>query len=322
MTGTSLESECERVSVVVTSFNHGRFLRDALSSAILQGDCVKEITLVDDGSDDDTPAIARDYAGCVQLIRTAHHGPGAAKNTGWRAGSAPLVAFLDGDDTWTPKKLSIELAALDRQPQAGLVYSDTARVRGDGSPIDRWSSHFPPVSGDVFLPMLRYNRVQTSTVVIRREVLEDLGGFDDSLDAWEDVDLWVRTARRYAFAYVPDVLGTYRMHGGLSSRAMAMARGRLTSVEKVLADTASPQVGDRLRRAVLADAYAEVGVAYYLESDMPSARSWLSRSWQIDTHSLLRNRSIETYLKSLAGICVVRSLRKRFRPATRATGRS
>jgi hypothetical protein len=307
------------VTVVITTFNQSRFLADALTSAIRQGDCSPEIILVDDGSDDDTSVVARDYAEHVAVIRTVHRGAGAARNTGWRASSAPLVAFLDGDDTWTPKKLLTQLAELDRQPDAGLVYSDTLRVRGDGSPIDRWSSHFPPVSGDAFMPMLRQNRVQTSTVVIRRELLEDLGGFDESLDAWEDVDLWVRAARRSAFAYAPDVLGTYRMHGnGLSARAMAMARCHLSSVEKVLANTASPTVSGRVRSAVLSDVYAEVGVACYLGSDMRSARRWFLRSWQIDARSLLRNRSVETYLKSLAGVRLVRSLRKRLRPAAAA----
>jgi hypothetical protein len=156
--------------------------------------------------------------------------------------------------------------------------------------------------------MLKQNRVQTSTVLMRRPVLEELGGFDESLEAWEDVDLWTRTAERYLFAYVPEVLASYRMNGnGLSSRTMAMALGRLASVKKIVDGPANG--------GLRADAYAQLGSACYLESEMAAARRWLARAWRTDVTSLLRGRSVETFLKSLAGPWIIGSLRKRLRAA-------
>jgi hypothetical protein len=214
--------------------------------------------------------------------------------------------------------LVAELRAFDANPESGLVYSDAMRVRVDGRPIDRWSSHFPPVKGDAYQPMLRQNRVQTSTVLVRRDVLEELGGFNESLEAWEDVDLWLRIAARYPFAHVPEVLANYRLSGnGLSSNTMAMALGRLASVTRVVEISDGARLRAAIMRSTLANSFAHVGVAYYLQSDMSMARRWLFRSWQTDTGSMLRNRSVETFLKSLAGPGVIGSLRTRLRQRNR-----
>src|SRR5207245_1430259 len=134
-----------------------RFIAYALDSVISQQACKPEIILVDDGSEDDTPSIVADFREHVRVIHTDHRGAAAARNTGWRASRGDLIAFLDGDDMWLSKKLVTQLDALAAEMGAGLVYSDTMRVRADGSPIDRWSVHMPPVSGDALLPMLRRN---------------------------------------------------------------------------------------------------------------------------------------------------------------------
>jgi glycosyltransferase involved in cell wall biosynthesis len=300
---------------VVTTYNQSLFLGEALESVINQQGCTPEIILVDDGSDDDTGRVASAYADRVRIIRIPHSGVATARNIGWRTSSCDLVAFLDGDDVWLPNKLAMEVAALDKQPNAGLVYSDTMRVRIDGTPIDRWSLHMPPVSGEALIPMLRQNRVQTSTVVMRRKVLEELNGFDETLAVWEDIDLWTRSAALHPFAYVPRVLAQYRMHGrGISLLAMGLAQGRLTSTERLLRRVGPERVPERERRAIIADARAQLGVAYYLAAKMAPARRCLLDSWRRDPWALARNRSVGTFVKSLAGPRLVGSVRKQLRP--------
>lgn len=304
-----------RISAVITTFNQSGFLREAMTSVLSQQDCAPEVILVDDGSEDATIEVAAPFAERVRIIQTGHHGAAAARNTGWRAATADLIAFLDGDDVWLPEKLKWQLDRYVAQPDAGLIYSDTMRVRPDRTPIDRWGVHMRPVSGDSLLPMLRQNRVHTSTVVMRRDVLEQLGGFDETLPGWEDIDLWTRTAARYPFGYVDRVLACYRMHAhGISHLDVDLADGRLTSTERLLQDLPSSRVSLADRKWVMTDIYLQKGMAHYLQSEMTAARRWLVRAWATDSRSLVRKRSIQTYLKSLAGARIIGALRSRVRP--------
>ena len=299
----------------MTAFNQSHFLAEALNSAMAQRDCELEIILVDDGSEDETEQISARFANHVEIVRTAHCGVAAARNTGWRGARADVIAFLDGDDVWLPEKLKWQLEALTAQPDAALIYADTMRMRPDGTPIDRWGLHMRPVVGDSLLPMLRQNRVHTSTVVMRRAVLEELGGFDETLPGWEDIDLWTRTAARYPYGYIDRVLARYRMHAhGISHLAMDLADGRLTSTGRLLQDLPLSRVPLAERKWVMADIYLQKGMAYYLQSEMTAARRWLVRAWTTDTRSLARRRSMQTYVKSLAGARIIGALRSRVRP--------
>jgi len=303
------------VTAVITSFNQRQFIEEAVESVIRQQGTALETIVVDDGSYDGTADVAASFAPRVRVIRTAHRGVAAARNIGWESGTADLIAFLDGDDFWLPGKLALQVRVLHQQPEAGLVYADTLRMRADGTPIDRWSTHMHPVEGDALFPMLLQNRVHTSTVVMRRAALQELGGFDERRSVWEDIDLWSRTAARFRFAYVPEVLSRYRMHGnGISQDATKMARARLTSAERLLGELPLVRFSARDRQEVMAAVYGQVALAHYLNSDMPMARHWLIRSWQTDQRSLLRPRSLTTFAKSLAGPFVIGWLRATVRP--------
>lgn len=302
------------VTAVITSFNQRQFIVEAVESVIGQQGCALETIVVDDGSDDGTAEFAESFCPRIRVIRAAHGGVAAARNIGWQSGHAELIAFLDGDDAWLPEKLMWETRTLRDHPEAGLVYADSLRVRADGTPIDRWSSHMQPVVGDALLPMLRRNRVHTSTVVMRREVLQELGGFDEGLPGWEDIDVWTRAAATSRYAYIPRVLSRYRMHGtGISQLAMDLAFGRLMTTEKVFRDVSFSRISAPDRRAVMADVYIQVATAYYLQARMPSARQWLLRAWHADQGSVVRGRSLTTFAKSLAGPAVVGWLRSAVR---------
>jgi glycosyltransferase involved in cell wall biosynthesis len=297
-----------RVGVVITSFNHGVYLPQALDGVLAQALVPVDVIVVDDGSADNTQDVVSRYH--VRYIRTDHRGAAAARNTGWQHVEGDTIAFLDADDWWLPDKLRLQVAALAAYPEAGLVYADALRVTIAGSPIDRWSRHFPPVHGKALEPMLLKNRVQTSTVLMPRVVLQHTRGFNEEMPAWEDIDLWVRVAMSWPFAYVPEVVACYRMGPGLSSRHGLMASGELATAVRVRTHLASQ--GCRLaacERAV-SRAYAHMGISCYLDGAMPEARRWIRSSWQLDRLGLVRDRSLFTYTKSLAGAHIVRRLRR------------
>ncbi len=112
------------VSLVIATFNHGRFLAEALDSAVAQTLKGVEIVVVDDGSTDDTPAVLARYAGRIRAVRQPNRGLAAARNTGLATARGTYVGFLDADDVLMPTKLAEQVAVLAREPTVGWTYCD------------------------------------------------------------------------------------------------------------------------------------------------------------------------------------------------------
>ncbi len=207
------------VSVVVAAYNYGRFLGGALASALGQTFRDLEVILIDDGSTDDTEDVARAHLtdGRLRYLRTDHLGQPAAKNAGVRACRAPLVAFLDADDVWLPHKLERQVGLFRRDPGLGVVYARRLLIDEEG-----WELHYeqPPLyRGEVPGAMFRQNFVCFSSSVVRREVFDTSGLFDERVPLAIDFDLWLRAALRYRFDYVDEPLVKYRVgHASLSRR--------------------------------------------------------------------------------------------------------
>jgi glycosyltransferase involved in cell wall biosynthesis len=177
------------VSVVVPAHNAAATLGPALASVAHQTVPPTQVLVVDDGSTDDTAAVARGAPLELEVIPTgAPSGPAAARNAGTAHAVGEWVAFLDADDVWHSRKLEVQLEAARRKPGTVLVASDWVR----GTP--------PTPDGPVGMRVLRtghilsLNRFQTSTVLVRRDVLSSVGGFDPTLDGAEDWDLWLRAS--------------------------------------------------------------------------------------------------------------------------------
>lgn len=146
------------------------------------------------------------------LEHDRNRGGSAARNTGIRAASAPLVAFLDDDDSWYPHKLERQVAHLEASPEStALVYCAFRHVARDGA------SHVvrPSDGGHTVAALLTKNQVgTTSAVVCRKSALLEVGGFDESLASRQDVDLYLRLAQRFELTYVADVLLDFHRHDG------------------------------------------------------------------------------------------------------------
>ncbi|HMC63299.1 MAG TPA: glycosyltransferase [Gemmataceae bacterium] len=207
------------VSVIIATYNYGRYLADAVESALSQTLGDLEIIVVDDGSTDDTPDVVRPFLHDrrVQYHRLDHCGQPAAKNAGIRRARAPLVAFLDADDLWLPTKLEKQVALSKTNSQAGVVYARRLLIDEQGQPLhyDQPALH----RGRVVKPMFRDNFVCFSSALVRRAVFDDVGMFDESLPLAIDYDLWLRVATKYDFDYVDEPLVLYRTgHASLSQR--------------------------------------------------------------------------------------------------------
>jgi glycosyltransferase involved in cell wall biosynthesis len=215
------------VSVVLATHDQGRWLDEAIASVRAQTLADWELLVVDDGSTDDTPAIAARHAAADARIRVLA-GPRVercrARNRGIAEARAPLVAFLDGDDAWAPGKLARQRDALAAAPDAAFCWTVTRVVDAEGRPLpERKPKH--GLGADAFATLARGNVLILSSVMARRDAVLRAGGFDPALATLgcEDWDLWLRLARDAPAVGVDAELTRYRRHGDNTPRANVLA---------------------------------------------------------------------------------------------------
>ncbi len=224
------------VSVVMAAHNSAATIRQAIASVRLQSREDWELLIIDDGSSDETVAIAssiRDER--IQVVCQENRGPALARNAGIRLAQAPLVSTLDSDDLWLPQYLESMLRVLDNDHDAALAYTDawvldhaTGRVRKTTEMAYQRAPQPPPASPRDFLKeLLRTNFIYNS-VTARRDALLAVGGYDERLWTSEDWELWLRIAasgRRCVRA--PGILAVHRDHAGsLSTDGKRMKASR------------------------------------------------------------------------------------------------
>ena len=226
------------VSVIIPTYNYGRFLRDAIDSALAQTYRPIEVIVVDDGSTDGTPEVLAAYGERIRVIRQDNRGAGAARNRGIAAAHGDYLAFLDSDDILRPQSLEREIARFVADPSLGLVHCAAESVDGDGKPL---SVSLNGMEGWVATELLRLDREVIGTpgsgIMVPKRVAAEIGGYDESLQPSEDWDFCYRIAVRYRVGYIREPLLTYRLHGGgLHLNVGRMEISMLRALEKAFLD--------------------------------------------------------------------------------------
>lgn len=267
------------VSVVTPTFNRKHMLRRALDSIYAQTIPEVEAVVVDDGSSDGTEAMIAEYPRPVVYMKQENAGPAAARNRGMKHAAGAFIAFLDSDDVFYPRHLEASLVALERSPQAGLVYGASEVVDPDGRVV-KIQRPRPEDRGRVLPRLLFFNFVMPSTVVMRRECYETVGGMNEKLRYAEDWLYWLRLADRFSFEQVSEVLVRYQRSGVSLSRLpiedlLAMNREMLdlAFADPVLAPAIAPY--RRAAYAAMHRSYAETALELL---DTGTARKLLARS--------------------------------------------
>lgn len=199
-----------RVSVVVPAYNVAHCLGLCLDSVLAQTDPPHEIIVVDDGSEDDTVRVVRNYGDAVRYERQDNHGPSAARNRGLTLATQLYVAFLDADDFWKPDFLVKCTTFLDQHPQAIAV--STGLAVHDASGVERLLPKAlvsgelgtaPHLIKDFFAMWAAHDHVRTGSSVFRREVLLRAGGFREDLRVAEDLEFWGYLATFGLWGFIP-----------------------------------------------------------------------------------------------------------------------
>lgn len=217
------------LSVIVCTYNRASYLPACLGSLRAAGVERMEIVVVDDGSTDDTRSVVERLAGPdLRYIFQTNKGLSTARNTGIRAATGRVIAYLDSDDLWLPGVAPKLLRFLDAQPEVGVAFAE-AKVGNDAEGFIPWTEwagrdefhRLPHAAVDGFRvfdraafhrQLIRRNVVFTGAVFQRREVLDEAGEFNPKLNAAGDWELYLRIAARRVFAFFPEPMAIYLQH--------------------------------------------------------------------------------------------------------------
>lgn len=274
-------AEPARVSVVIPVHNGERYIGQTIRSVLASDINAFEILVVDDGSHDGSAAVVRDIKDprITLLQQSASGGPSRPRNVGITHAQAPYVAFLDADDVVRPDKLSSTIDMLDRTPDAGFAFGEFEHIDAHDRVLeplvlrykladcgiksrslgDSW--HIIP-QHELERALLQRNFIGTSGVVVRKEILALVGGFDETLIYSEDLDLWFRLAHHCSALYRDTVGHSYRLAPGSLTFAPSIrtARDRVTVLRRERQRRSARSERRQLDR-LIAESLATIGYA-------------------------------------------------------------
>ncbi len=279
------------VSVLLTSFNHARYVEEALDSLWRQTSRSFEVIITDDASTDGCAEIITawlDRTGFPALFirNQVNRGICANRNTALAHASGTFVCSLSGDDAYETDRIERQLQCFLSQPDdVCAVYSDMPLVDVDGKPCGRsylasTLNGAEPPQGEIFARLLLKNDLPAPCVMIRKKAIEAVGGYDESL-FYEDFDMWLRLSFRFRFVFLPAMLVRHRVHRESMSRSWRHRKVMCSSRTRILSKWLSADLDDVLRSQLL-DALLWNGVMQLRINDPGEARRTFSHSVRHD----------------------------------------
>jgi len=233
-----MTKDINTIDVIIPVYNGEKFIREAINSVLEQTISPDHIFIIDDGSTDNTEKIIKEYvskySGKIIYHLKKNGGPSSARNIGLSLSKSYFVAFLDSDDIWVKDKLEKQLSIFNNTNylNLGLVYcnaniqdSNKSNIHYPAPEIDR------SVKGIVFLKMLIANKTVSSAsgVLIKKEVFNKVGIFDESLSFVEDWDMWLRIAEKYEMDFVDERLVNIRRHD--NNRTVSIGKSLIGEID-------------------------------------------------------------------------------------------
>jgi glycosyltransferase involved in cell wall biosynthesis len=259
------------VSFIIPNYNHARYVRFAIDSALAQTYTDIEIIVVDDGSTDNSRAVLEEYGDRIRPIFQANAGLSGARNTGVAAATGEYIALLDADDTIEPTYTERMLAALASAGTADGVYCGYRFVDQDDRALGQVENRIVAPQ-DLYAAMLiDGNFWVPESLLARTACYRELGEFDTRQRFVEDWDVWLRFSRRYQFVGIPDILVRYRVvPGSLWCNPRGNLDGRLMVLNKHLGGAPAAPGNELIHRAY-ASAYFRAAIEHLMVDDAESS---------------------------------------------------
>jgi len=267
-----------RVSVIIPTHNRARFLAESIQSVLAQTFDNLETIVVDDGSTDNTREVVGNFLGPrVKYVYQENQGASAARNAGILIATGDFIALLDSDDVWLGDKLALQVDLLDSHPKAGLVYSDAYLFDDQsGAILGRFLEGKGVFSGKVLRQLLSTQFIKTSTVVIRRNVFDVTGYFDESMMRVHDRDMWLRIAYHFDIQGISIPLARIRVHSsGISQNWEGVWTGRAMVMNKAQRDFTLSRDERRILKTNLSRVYYQHGRYLVLNGKLIEGRAKL-----------------------------------------------
>lgn len=203
------------VSVIIPAYNAGEYIGETLQSVLRQTIHDFEIVVVDDGGTDNQKEVIAAFVekdSRVKYIYQSHRGVSAARNTGFRLSKGKFIAFLDSDDVWLPENLKVKLEKLERE-NIGLVHSDATVIDAHSEDVNTTLSG---MEGELLNELLLWDGTQIpgpSSILVKREVIDAVGLFDEDLSTSADKEFFFRVAAKFRIGRIQQTTWKYRLHG-------------------------------------------------------------------------------------------------------------
>ena len=223
-----------KISVIIPTFNRKHTLQRAIDSVLAQTFKPYEIIIVDDGSKDGTKEWLLQNYPSVQYIHQPNNGVSSARNKGIQISQGSWIALLDSDDEWMPEKLEYQRRFLEVNRDSSFCHTNEIWIR-NGVRVNQKKKH-KKYGGDIFKHCLDICRISPSSSIIKKDVFEEVGAFDESLTVCEDYDLWLRVTAKFNILFLDEPL--IKKYGGHLDQLSRVPEGieqyRIRSLEKIL----------------------------------------------------------------------------------------
>jgi glycosyltransferase involved in cell wall biosynthesis len=266
LTGTplrSLQTEGPLATVVIPTCTHARHVGEAIESVLRQQYRPVEIIVVDSGSSDDTARIVGEFGAAVCYVRQENRGLSAARNAGIRLAAGEYVGLLDADDLYEPQFLRILVGELERNPEAMAIHCGYRFVDDRNQPLPQVEAR-DVAPHQLFGALADGNFLVPESMLVRRRCYDEVGAFDVTLKAIEDLDMWLRIARRYKVLGSTRILTRHRvLPPSTSADPELTLRNRLRVLEKHFGpESAEPDDLTEIRRRAYGRAYLSATVEH------------------------------------------------------------
>lgn len=302
-----------KVSVLIPSYNHERYLRECVDSALGQTHADREIIVIDDGSKDSSPEILRSYGDKIRFsVNDPNIGTYPTLNRALAMASGEYVAMLNSDDRWRPLKLERQVALMESNPALTFCHTygefiNEQGLRIDGAPM---GFRFPITpTGKMFHLFIANNTAIASSVLMRTDVASAQGGFDESFRNLGDWDMWLRLSEIGEVGFIHEPLAEYRIHGTNTIYATETTRAeemKLRTQHWLRAKELLEKYHDKhAMRIALAHSFACLGSLHSIAGNPKKARELFAASLKLNPK---RMKSALRYLLTFAPLSVRRKL--------------
>ena len=226
-----------KVSVIIPTFNRLSLISRAIDSVLKQTFKPFEIIVVDDGSSDNTSTFIKNNYKSVKLIKQKNLGVSKARNVGIKNSSGDWIALLDSDDEWKKNKLEVQIKSLTEYDYYSVCHTNEIWIR-NGTRVNQKKRH-QKYGGNIFDKCLDICRISPSSIIFQKNIINEVGWFDENLSICEDYDLWLRITANFKILFIDKPL--IIKYGGHSDQLSKSVNGieayRIKSLENLLSNT-------------------------------------------------------------------------------------